>query len=330
MAQVVIQRRALEQAREAAGGDERARRVLDDQERLLQRQARLSWAPAHDTQWLAQAGFIETARAWAGAAAYADTDPAAAAALRKCEDKLRVLHPYAMARYDRLRHDELAPLDAMRETAPLFARAPDARVGDPVPARFAVGADASPDLGTVADEVPSAHPESDPRTVEGDAAELRGQQIVERIQARALAADRPPLGPDELAMILDAVTNLSEEVIEKLTWHAATETGTRSVERPATLAGIAGVDDFDHRIDLAAVPRTDERSADLTTAQNDSGLADTSKASIGRSPAQLAAENFPVTAADGVKAAATGPRGSALAPVRVAAPNLAKRSGPRA
>ena len=62
--------------------------------------------------------------------------PAAAAALRKCEDKLRDLHPYAMARYDRLRARRLAPLDAMREAAPLFARAPDARVGDPPPARF--------------------------------------------------------------------------------------------------------------------------------------------------------------------------------------------------
>ena len=91
---------------------------------LLRRQARLSWAPAHDAHWLAQAGFIETARAWAGAAAYADTDPAAAAALRKCEDKLRGFHPYAMARYDRLREDGLPPLDAMREAAPLFARAP--------------------------------------------------------------------------------------------------------------------------------------------------------------------------------------------------------------
>ena len=285
---------------------------------------------AHDAQWLAQAGFTETARAWAGAAAYADTDPAAAAALRKCEDKLRALHPYAMARYDRLRHDGLAPLDAMRETAPLFARAPDARVGDPAPARFAVGADASPDLRTMADEVPGEHPESDPGEVGRDAAELRGQEIIERIQARALAADRPALGPDELAMILDAVTNLPEEVIDKLTRHAATETGTRSVERRATLAGVAGVDDLDHRVDLAAVPPTDERSAGLTVAQRDSGLAGTIQASIGRSAAQLAAENFPVTAADGVKAAATGPEGSARAPVRVAAPNIAKRSGPTA
>ena len=133
MAQVVIQRRALEQARKAVLGDQRATRVTDDQERLLHRQARLSWAPAHDAQWLSQAGFTETARAWAGAAAYADTDPSAAAALRICENKLRGLHPYAMARYDRLRDDGLAPLDAMREAAPLFARAPDVRVGDPPP-----------------------------------------------------------------------------------------------------------------------------------------------------------------------------------------------------
>ncbi len=132
----------------------------------------------------------------------------------------------------------MTPLDAMRETAPLFARAPDARVGDPVPARFAVGADASPDLRTMGDEVPREHPESDPGEVEREAAELRGQEIIERIQARAVAADRPTLGPDELAMILEAVTNLPEEVIDKLTRQAATETGTRSaVGAPAGGSG---------------------------------------------------------------------------------------------
>ena len=232
------------------------------------------------------------------------------------------LHPYAMARYDRLRHDGLAPLDAMRETAPLFARAPDARVGDPAPARFAVGADASPDLRTMGDEVPGEHPESDPGEVERDAAELRGQEIIERIQARALAADRPALGPDELAMILEAVTNLPEDVIDKLTRHAATETGTRSAERHATLAGLS-------RRSITAIPRTDERNAGLTSAQHDSGLADTSQASIGRSPLNWPPRTSPSrqpTASRQLPRA----REDQACPVRVAAPNIAKRSGPRA
>ena len=53
-------------------------------------------------------------------------EPAAATAMRKTEDRLRDLHPYAMARYDRLRADGMSPADAMREAAPLFARAPRA------------------------------------------------------------------------------------------------------------------------------------------------------------------------------------------------------------
>jgi hypothetical protein len=217
MTQVIIQRRALDQARKAAAGDGPATRVLDDQDRLLRQQGRLSWAPAHDAQWLAQAGFTETARAWAGAAAWADADPAAAAALRKCEGRLRVLHPYAMARYDRLRHDGLAPLDAMREAAPLFARAPGVRVGDPVPERFSLRVYATPGQDGAAADVPGERPEPDPRAAELAAAEQRGQEIIDRIQARARAGHRPEPGSDELAMILEAITNLPEDLIDKLT-----------------------------------------------------------------------------------------------------------------
>src|ERR1022692_2623754 len=119
MAQVVIQRRALHDARTAVRHDERATQILGEQERLLHHQARLTWSPAHDASWLG----------------HADTDPLAASAMRKCEDRLRTLHPHAMARYDRLRTDGLSPLDAMREAARLFSRSPDIRVGDPVPSR---------------------------------------------------------------------------------------------------------------------------------------------------------------------------------------------------
>lgn len=236
MAHVVIQRRALEQARKAVLGDQGATRVLDDQEQLLRRQARLSWAPAHDAHWLAQAGFIETARAWAGAAAYADTEPAAAAALRKCEGKLRGLHPYAMARYDRLRHEALSPLEAMRETAPLFAWAPDARTGDPAQGRQAIGAETSPDSETTTEEVAGERADLDPGRVDRAAAELRGQQIIERIQARAFATERPELGPEELAMVLEAVTNLPEDLIDKLTRQTATGEHSHAERSPAQLA----------------------------------------------------------------------------------------------
>jgi hypothetical protein len=69
---------------------------------------------------------------------YSDRDvpwyePAAATAMRKCEERLRNLHPYAMARYDRLRAEGLGPAEAMQEAAPLFARPPRAHDASATP-----------------------------------------------------------------------------------------------------------------------------------------------------------------------------------------------------
>ena len=110
---------------------ERALRELQDQERAAYELARAGWAPARDPRFLDQADLLQAARAWSAAAAYADADPEAADAVRTCEERLRLLHPYAMAWYDRLRDDGAAPFDAMREALPLFARASHARPGDP-------------------------------------------------------------------------------------------------------------------------------------------------------------------------------------------------------
>lgn len=244
LSQVFIQRRALH--------DDRTARALRQQQQALREQARLTWAPVHDPQWLAQADLLQTGRAWAGAASFADTDPAASSALRKCEDRLRQLHPYAMARYDRLKADGMSPLDAMREAAPLFARSPHVRTGDPAASRTALAADAAADPGSEPAPGPgSAEPA--PGTDDQEQAERRGQQIAGRLQNQARAAGRPPLGPDELAIVLATATNLPETVIIKITHQAGT-----------------------------------------------------SHPGHARSPAELAAECFPVTAADAVTASSTG------------------------
>ena len=47
--------------------------------------------------------------------------------MRRCEDRLRVLHPYAMRHYDRLRGERMSPADAMRAAAPFFGYAPHTR-----------------------------------------------------------------------------------------------------------------------------------------------------------------------------------------------------------
>jgi hypothetical protein len=314
MAQVIWQRRALHDARQAARDDERATRIINEQERLIHRQARLSWAPAHDPQWLAHADLLQAGRAWAGAASYADTDPAAASAMRKCEDRLRALHPYAMARYDRLRGDGISPLDAMRETVPLFGRSPHARTGDPAPFRHALGAGPGPDATQPASRTPTDPAEPSPTDDIGDRAEQRGRQIIERLQASARTVGRPELGPDELAMILEAVTNLPEDMIERLIQNAPGPNRPRSEDLRAAAAKDAPAANLDATAGLAATAVAGAHSASAT---------------VTRSAAQLAAESFPGTAADVIRAPSTPGAGNPRrTSVHVHTPDREKRSGP--
>jgi hypothetical protein len=316
MAQVIWQRRALHDARQAARDDERATRIINEQERLIHRNSRLSWAPAHDPQWLARADLLQAGRAWAGAASYADTDPAAASAMRKCEDRLRTLHPYAMARYDRLRGDGISPLDAMRETVPLFGRSPHARTGDPAPFRHALGAgvSAGPDAPQPASGTPTDPAEPSPADDSDDRAEQRGRQIIERLQASARTTGRPELGPDELVMVLEAVTNLPEDMIERLIQNAPGANRPRSEDLRAVAAEDAPAANLDATVGRAATAVAGAHPASATAA---------------RSAAQLAAESFPRTAAEAIRtASAPGPGNSGRTPVRVHRPGREKPPGP--
>jgi hypothetical protein len=126
---MVEARRAERRNAARAMRGEQELRDLRAQERAAQELARAGWAPAQDRRWLAGAGLLDTARAWSAAAAYADTDPGAATALARCEDRLRQLHPYAMSWYDRQRAQGAGVFDAMRDALPLFTRAPHARPG---------------------------------------------------------------------------------------------------------------------------------------------------------------------------------------------------------
>jgi hypothetical protein len=312
MTQVILQRKALYDARQAARDDERPIRIIDQQERLIQRQARLGWAPAHDPQWLAHADLLQTGRAWASAASYADTDPTAASALRKCEDRLRMLHPYAMARYDRLRGDGTSPPDAMRETVPLFGRSPRTRPGDPAPFRHALGLGAGTDATQSADRRPADPAEPVLADDSDDRAEQRGRQIIERLQSSARAVGRPELGPDELVMILEAATNLPEDMIGRLTRNTPCESQSGREEGRAA----------------AAAPSADINAATAVAATATAG-AHPASAAVGRSAAQLAAESFPHTAADAIGATSTpGPKNPRRAPVPIHRPVSAKPPGP--
>ena len=317
--QVAARRQALSRARRAAR-DEQQFRALQDRQRAAQQQARAGWAPAHDQRWLAQADLLQTASTWGPAVPYADADPAAAAAMRKSEERLRTLHPYAMARYDRLRGEGASPLDAMGEAAPLFAREPHARPGQPgTRARIGAGP-ASPDAGPAAGiadgSLRQPAPDQDPYRE----AEQRGQRIIWRLQARAHAERGSELSPDELATALEAGTSLPAEVIARLT--RADREG-----RVAAAAERARAADLDH---AAAAHTAPERGENLKAAHRDTVIADTANAyaSADRTAAQLAAESFPCTAADGIRAAATGGlHQPARSPARTAADQNTKRPG---
>jgi hypothetical protein len=216
------------QARVVAERDERARRSLQAQIRAEREAARSNWAPALDRQWLRGSGLLDTARAWGAAMPYANRDvpwyePSAATAMRAAEDRLRDLHPYAMARYQRLRGDGLGPTDAMREAAPLFARHPHARDAPftPRPEVEAVtGAAEWVARGASADAADQAGDLADAAGLE-----QRGQRIAAALQERARADGREPLGQDELRIVLDTITNLPADVIDRLSGPAAAHDG---------------------------------------------------------------------------------------------------------
>jgi hypothetical protein len=317
-AEVAIRLKAVRAARQATQ-DQQARRVLDKQEATARAQARARWAPAHDARWLAQADLLQAAGTWGAAVPWADTDPAAASAMRKSEQRLRTLHPFAMARYDRLRAEGASPLDAMRDAAPLFARHPHARPAYP---RRPLGieapaADAAPEPGTTDGAV--HQPEPEPGTHQD--AEHRGRRIAERLQAQALYQRGAELSPDELATALEQATSLPAEVIARLA-------RARNEDRFAEDAERARAADLGH---LPADHSARERTEDMTAARQDTQAADTAgahAASDRRTAAQLAAESFPRTAADGVRAAVTGRlHQPAQSPARTAAVTNTRRPG---
>jgi hypothetical protein len=317
-AEVALRRRALHASRQAAR-DEQERRRLQAQENAFRAQVRAHWAPAFDAQWLAQADLLQTGRVWGAAAPWADTDPEAAAALRRAEERLRTLHPYAMTQYDRFCDQGASPLDAMRQSVHLFLREPHARPGQPGTARRQVeagppGTIPVPDSGIARGSGMSASGQ-DPY----EEAERRGREIVERLQARAMRERGVELSPGELVTALEATSSLPGEVITRLARAEAEERLEAAAER-------GRAEDLGH---AATAPSARGRAGDLQAARSDTLAADIAGAYApsDRTVAQLAAESFPCTVADGIRAAAAGRLQPAAAAVRTAAVQNARHVG---
>ena len=121
-------------------------------------------------------------------------------------------------------------------------------------------------------------------------------------------------------LVLEETTTLPGEVIARLA-------RARSEEHVAAGAERARAADLDH---AAATPSGAERRENVTAAWHETRIADTAGAHAldDRSAAQLAAESFPCTAADGVRAAAAGSLPQpARPPVRAATARNVMRPG---
>ena len=323
----IIMRRNARRAAMKAASDEQQRQAIREQERAAREAARARWAPALDPRFPAQADLLTAGRAWGGAAPYADI-PEAASALRRAEDRMRVLHPYAMDRYDRLRAEGAAPLEAMREAAPLFAMAPYARPGQPGAPRPAVTAGV-PGAGFRPAAGAASAPHGGFRTDADQAAYRHGLRIAEQIQARALAERGARLSTDELFTELELRTTLPVDVITGLA-------RTRGEENTAARAARAAADGQN----LAAAVSAGQPDGGPAAAPDSAAPGAPAAASVPSSPAgervpldrsavRLAAENFPSTAAEGIRAAARNGDLRRPAASQSRTPAKAKTSRPR-
>ena len=244
------------QAMAAAERDERARRALAAQIRAERDVARVGWAPALDPDWLAQADLYQAAYTWGQAMPYADRSvpwyqPAAATAMRKCEERLRDLHPYAMSRYDRLRGDGLSPADAMREAALLFARPPRAHDAPHTPRPVLAAGTGENPAWAAAGPAPVPGEPGNPDLAETQ--ERRGRQIVAALQERAREQHRDPLGESERRTVLETITNLPADVIDRIVRTDTPARITRADDAVPT-AGPAAAGGSTARADQAARP----------------------------------------------------------------------------
>ncbi|MFA1546134.1 hypothetical protein [Actinomadura chokoriensis] len=192
--------KALQQAQ-----DQQAQREEARVQRVATSEARARWVRVHDGKWLRQANLLQVAEAWGAAVPFASDNASAALAVRKCEERLRRLHPHGMGHYDRLRSEGMVPLDAMAQAAPFFARDPNVRPGDPGPQQQELYE------GTGAEWAARVH---GPERSDWEEArqEQRASQIADELRTKLRLQGREPQ-PEELRTVLEITTNLPEHII---------------------------------------------------------------------------------------------------------------------
>lgn len=181
--QAVAQHRMRKAAQEAAGngennsGDEEGSRLAED---------RALWAPVLDRGWRQDADLLDTVRAWGAAGRWENGDPGAAEAVGLAEERLREIHPYAMARYDERRAAGMSRTDAMMASVTDFALHPSPR---PAPADTR--------QGRYLAEAGTPGPDPAPGITDADLPAVRRlMDFIARLNARSVAAGQGPLSPD--------------------------------------------------------------------------------------------------------------------------------------
>ena len=119
IAQVRQQRTAA-----AATTDARAAAAIRAEHGAALAAARTQWAPVLDPRLREQTSVAAAGLAWAATQAWRDSDPEAGIACTRAEQRLRVLRPDVMNRYDRLTNGGVDPVEAMRRVAPFLDRPP--------------------------------------------------------------------------------------------------------------------------------------------------------------------------------------------------------------
>ncbi|MBA9002841.1 hypothetical protein [Thermomonospora cellulosilytica] len=248
-----------------------AERQAEQARRALFEQARSRWAPALDPTWLRQADLLRVAEAWSAALPYSPHHAAAASAVDKCEERLRRLHPHAMDHYDRFRDSGLSHLEAMREAAPFFSRDPNVRTGEPAANRQSLTE------GTGAQWTSS---EQDQGLAERQDHRLEQQAL--RIINELKTQGPEDLTPEDLRIALETATNLPGRIITRAVQQATRTTG----EADGTASASA---EANHR------PQTTAAQAGPRTP----GAA--------RTPAEVAADDFPYDIREAISLAAQNP-----------------------
>ena len=173
---------------ERAAAADRAAAAAGTEQALHREQARLVWAPTLDDRHLVRMAATELLHARDHARGYQHADPTARVAVDRIEQRLRDVHPEAMALYDTAIRDGLGADHALRQALPHFRGEFGLDPADtPLHYRLADGADHSAETANRAGDPTTPHVD-EATTGQRQAAQLTAGSAAERARALTVLA----------------------------------------------------------------------------------------------------------------------------------------------